>query len=129
MEFLKSLSLPNKIILGSLLAIMSYLTVHGIMKRHYINKCYKVTVATLKETYYKKSGKFATLQFSYKNKIITKDYQSITGSQRYYIGKKYYVKISCNDDSLSLIDWDTPVIDSLSINPPNGWPSQLIYSD
>lgn len=128
MESLKNLPLSNKIILGSLLIIMFYLTVDGIIKRHYINKCYKVAVATLKETYYKKTGQFATLQFSYKNKIITKDYQSITGSQRYFTGKKYYVKISCNNDSLSIVDWDTPVADSLSINPSNGWPSQLIYS-
>ena len=127
-KLLEGWTWPNLLALFFAIFMFVYIAINGTIKRITISTCYKVVPATLIETYYKRTGRFGTIQFVYKDRIVTKDYESINDLDGYEIGKKYFVKISCNNDSLSTVDWETPVPDSLSHSPPYGWSSDLIYS-
>ncbi|GAB4018851.1 hypothetical protein [Spirosoma koreense] len=119
---------PNLLALAFVIGMILYITIRDLYNRHVISKCYKVAVARLIDTQYKKTGKFGTIQFHYKNRVITSFYQPIYDPSGYHIGKKYFVNVSCQSDSIFKVDWKTPVADSLAMNPPEGWPSELIYS-
>ncbi|SFF31273.1 hypothetical protein [Spirosoma endophyticum] len=110
------------------IGMLVYVAIKDIIQRHIISECYKVVTGTLTDTYYKRTGRFGTLDFRYKNRLVIKEYLSINDPNGYDIGDKYYVKISCENDTIIRVDWETPVSDSLSHNPPEGWPSDLIYS-
>lgn len=118
----------NDLIIPGLVLVMIYILIKDVIARYLISECNRVSVGTLVETYYKRTGRFGIVQLNYKGRTITLDHESIGDPKSYYtVGKKYFVKISCEDDSVSRIDWKTPVPDSLSNSPTNGWPSEEIY--
>lgn len=127
-KVLKEWTWPNLMALAFVVGMMIYITLSDLIHRHIISECFKVVVSTLVDTQYKRTGKFGTIQFHYKNRMITSYHQPIYDPTGYHLGRKYFVKVSCQNDSIFKIDWETPVPNSLSTNPSDGWPSELIYS-
>ena len=122
----------NKIFYLTFLVLIIALLSKQWYNKNKISTCHKVTIATVIGG----SGSFSTrrgLTYTYKYNSIQfsdsdgniQDYSYFKDFKKYK-NKKYFVKLSCDNPSISELIWDIEVPDTLKFIPIDGW-SKIPY--
>ena len=96
-------------------------------KNQVLNECTKITVASP----YEIGGGYKTgynMYYTYTlNSTQIKDYDGVdkgdynANGESYYLKKRFFLKVSCNDVKNTKIIWSVLVPDTLNYVPANGW--------